>query len=101
GHLPPAEVLIPADGFNTNNWSVRYPTLGRATPAHRSCARSYHRPLLLILDDATSTLDVATEPKLLFGVFSFLIASVRIMGSRFKRWMKSKLDTSVHSQIYK
>jgi glycosyltransferase involved in cell wall biosynthesis len=29
-------------------------------------------------------------------VFSFLVLWLRIMGSRLKRWMKSKLDTPVH-----
>jgi glycosyltransferase involved in cell wall biosynthesis len=34
-------------------------------------------------------------------ICSFLVLWLRIMGSRFKRWMKSKLHTPVHSQTYK
>jgi glycosyltransferase involved in cell wall biosynthesis len=34
-------------------------------------------------------------------IFSFLVLWFRIMGSRFKRWMKSKLHTPVQSQTYK
>jgi glycosyltransferase involved in cell wall biosynthesis len=34
-------------------------------------------------------------------VFSFLVLWLRIMGSRVKRWMKSKLDTPVQSQASK
>ena len=58
----------------------------------------YHRPLLLILDRSTSALDVATEPELLLRVFLVPCPVGSNHGSRFKRWMKSKLDTPVQSQ---
>ena len=34
-------------------------------------------------------------------IFSFLLLWVRIMGSRLKRWMKAKLNTSGQSQASK
>ena len=34
-------------------------------------------------------------------VFSFLVLCFRVMGSRLKRWMKSKLDMPVHRQACK
>jgi GT2 family glycosyltransferase len=34
-------------------------------------------------------------------IFSFLVLWFRIMGSRLKRWLKSKLNTSVHSKASK
>ena len=41
------------------------------------------------------------SPRMIRAVFSFLILWLRIVGSRLKRWMKSKLDTPVQSQAGK
>jgi glycosyltransferase involved in cell wall biosynthesis len=41
------------------------------------------------------------KPRIIRMVFSFLVLWLRIMGSRLKRWMKSKLNTSVQSQASK
>jgi glycosyltransferase involved in cell wall biosynthesis len=38
------------------------------------------------------------SPRVIRKIFSFLVLWFRIMGSRLKRWMKSKLDTPVQSQ---
>jgi glycosyltransferase involved in cell wall biosynthesis len=41
------------------------------------------------------------SPRVIRKIFSFLVLWFRIMGSRLKRWMKSKLDTPVQSQTCK
>jgi glycosyltransferase involved in cell wall biosynthesis len=46
-------------------------------------------------------LRLSHNPRIIRRVFSFLVLWLRIMGSRLKRWMKSKLNTSVQSQASK
>jgi glycosyltransferase involved in cell wall biosynthesis len=41
------------------------------------------------------------SPRIIQKIFSFLVLWFRIMGSRLKRWMKSKLKTSVQSEASK
>jgi len=46
-------------------------------------------------------LRLSHSPRIIRKIFSFLVLWFRIMGSRFKRWMKFKLHTPVQSQTYK
>jgi GT2 family glycosyltransferase len=46
-------------------------------------------------------LRLSHNPHIIQRILSFLVLWLRIMGSRFKRWMKSKLNTSVESEASK
>jgi glycosyltransferase involved in cell wall biosynthesis len=43
-------------------------------------------------------LRLSHNPRVIGKIFSFLVLSLRIIGSRVKRWMRSKLNTSVQGQ---
>jgi hypothetical protein len=46
-------------------------------------------------------LRLSRSPRIMCKVCSFLFLWFRITGARFKRWIKSQLNTSVHSQTSK
>ena len=46
-------------------------------------------------------LRLSRSPRIMCKVCSFLFLWFRITGARFKRWIKSQLDTSIQSQTSK
>jgi Glycosyl transferase family 2 len=88
------------------------PALGRALARKARLpwaeAAVFHARELLVQARFTSArrqiveaLRLCHNPRIIRSVFSFLVLWLRIMGSRLKRWMKSKLETLVQRKICK
>jgi glycosyltransferase involved in cell wall biosynthesis len=80
---------------------------GKARSAWAEVALFHARELLVQVGFAPAwrqiveALRLSHNRRVVQKIFSFLVLWFRIMGSRLKRWMKSKLDTSVQSEARK